>query len=225
MSPPPGHRDGWRIIATDDNTSKLSAIVQTLRDAGHCVFAAYDGRSALELITQIPDIDLLITNTRLGAVDGPELMRQTRAVRPGIAILHVVHHGDAGTTAHRRTCLPCESRSRRTTCLWWWEVSWPRRGGGSGPSWKLPTSCGRRARPRRGEASWHGRNPGTVVRPTNRKSKPDTTGRTQGEIGESAEKVPTKVPTGRMRCGAKCKWALLDSNQRPTDYESAALTT
>ena len=96
MSAPAGHRDGWRIIATDDSTSKLSAIVHTLRDAGHCVFAAYDGRAALELVTQIPDIDLLITNTRLGAVDGPELMRQTRVLRPGMPILHVVHHGDGG---------------------------------------------------------------------------------------------------------------------------------
>jgi CheY-like chemotaxis protein len=84
MSPPPAHRRGWRIIATDDNTSKLSAIVQTLRDAGHCVFAAYDGQSALELIVQLEDIDLLITSTRLGAVDGPELMRPTRAKRPDI---------------------------------------------------------------------------------------------------------------------------------------------
>jgi CheY-like chemotaxis protein len=89
------HRDGWRIIATDDNNSKLSAIVQTLRDAGHCVFAAYDGRSALELVTQLAFIDLLITNTRLGAVDGPELMRRTRDLRPGMPILHVIHHGDA----------------------------------------------------------------------------------------------------------------------------------
>ncbi len=96
MATPADHRDGWRIIATDDNTSKLSAIVQTLRDAGHCVFAAYDGRSALELIAQLPDIDLLITNTRLGAVDGPELIRQTRELRPGMPILHVVHHGDPG---------------------------------------------------------------------------------------------------------------------------------
>jgi CheY-like chemotaxis protein len=96
MSAPPDHRNGWRIIATDDNTSKLSTIVQTLRDAGHCVFAAYDGRSALELVVQLPDIDLLITNTRLGALDGPELIRQTRALRPDMPILHVVHHGDPG---------------------------------------------------------------------------------------------------------------------------------
>jgi len=94
MSAPAGHRDGWRIIATDDNTSKLSNIVQTLRDAGHCVFAAYDGRSAYELIAQLPDIDLLITNTRLGPVDGFQLMQLTRELRPGMPILHVVHSVD-----------------------------------------------------------------------------------------------------------------------------------
>jgi CheY-like chemotaxis protein len=95
MSTPPGQRTGWRIIATDDNTSKLSAVVQTLRDAGHCVFAAYDGQSALELVVQLPDIDLLITNTRLGVVNGPELMRRTRARRPDMPILHVLHGSDS----------------------------------------------------------------------------------------------------------------------------------
>jgi CheY-like chemotaxis protein len=99
MSTPPGQRTGWRIIATDDNTSKLSAVVQTLRDAGHCVFAAYDGQSALELVVQLPDIDLLITNTRLGAMDGPELIRRTRERRPDMPIVHVIHgtDSDAGT--------------------------------------------------------------------------------------------------------------------------------
>jgi DNA-binding response OmpR family regulator len=95
MSTPPAHRRGWRIIATDDNTSKLSTVVQALRDAGLCVFAAYDGQSALELVVQLEDIDLLITNTRLGAVDGPELMRRTRARRPDMPILHVIHRSDS----------------------------------------------------------------------------------------------------------------------------------
>jgi CheY-like chemotaxis protein len=95
VATPPGHRDGWRIIATDDNTSKLSTLVHTLRDAGHCVFAAYDGLSALELVIQLPNVDLLITNTRLGVVDGPELMRRTRDLRPDLPILHVIHGGDS----------------------------------------------------------------------------------------------------------------------------------
>ncbi len=49
------------------------------------MFAAYDGQSALELVVQLEDIALLTTNTRLGVVDGPELMRRTREKRPGPA--------------------------------------------------------------------------------------------------------------------------------------------
>jgi DNA-binding response OmpR family regulator len=91
----PGRRAGWRIIATDDNVSKLSFIIQALRDAGHYVFAAYDAQSALELVIQLPFIDLLVTNTRIGPVDCLELMRRSREVRPGLPILHVIHAGDA----------------------------------------------------------------------------------------------------------------------------------
>jgi CheY-like chemotaxis protein len=95
-----GPAKGWRIIVTDDNTSKLTTLTETLRSAGHCVFAAYDGLAALELVVLLPDIDLLITNTRLGVVDGPELMRRTREMRPDMPILHVI----MGTT--RRTAPP-----------------------------------------------------------------------------------------------------------------------
>jgi CheY-like chemotaxis protein len=119
MSGSPGRRDGWRIIATDDNTSKLSAIVNTLREAGHCVFAAYDGASALELVVQLPDVDLLITNTRLGVVDGLELMRRTRELRPSMPILHVIHDGDPheGTPADVLTLREPFTRERLLTAV------------------------------------------------------------------------------------------------------------
>lgn len=93
MAVPPDPGQGRRIIVTDDNPTKLFALTSTLREAGHCVFAAYDGESALELVVQLPRIDLLISNTRLGIVDGPELMRRTRELRPSLPILHVVHEG------------------------------------------------------------------------------------------------------------------------------------
>lgn len=95
MLGPPSHRAAWRIIATDDSASNLSSVVQSLRDAGHCVFAAYDGASALELVALLPGIDLLITNTRLGKVDGPELMRRAREVRPGMPMLHLLLGSDS----------------------------------------------------------------------------------------------------------------------------------
>src|SRR4051794_17115366 len=46
------------------------------------------------MILQLPDIDLLISNTRLGVIDGAELMRRTRKTRPDMPILHVVHGND-----------------------------------------------------------------------------------------------------------------------------------
>jgi DNA-binding response OmpR family regulator len=91
MSTAIGRLEGRRVIVTDDNASKLTIITQILREAGFCVFAAYDGASALELVAQIEGVSLLVTNTRLGIVHGPELIRRTRELRPGMAILHVVH--------------------------------------------------------------------------------------------------------------------------------------
>lgn len=93
LPPAQGPTKARRIIVTDDSPTKIHAITQTLREAGHCVFAAYDGESALELVAVLPSIDLLVTNTRLGFIDGPTLMRRTRELRPGMAILHVVHGG------------------------------------------------------------------------------------------------------------------------------------
>jgi two-component system cell cycle sensor histidine kinase/response regulator CckA len=95
MRAPSSPRVGWRIIVTDNKPAMVCALTETLRAAGNCVFAAYDGEAALELFVQLPVIDLLITNTHLGTVHGPELVRQVRNIRPDLPILHVLQAGDA----------------------------------------------------------------------------------------------------------------------------------
>jgi CheY-like chemotaxis protein len=57
--------------------------------AGHAVFAAYDGQSACELAEYIPDLDLVISNTRMCNVNTPELIVRVRAAKPWLAILHI----------------------------------------------------------------------------------------------------------------------------------------
>lgn len=79
----------WRIVVTDDDPRLMAFLVGTLRDAGHCVFAAYDGDSACELALLVPDLHLLVTNTRWGAVTNRELIRSVRRKRPGLPILHI----------------------------------------------------------------------------------------------------------------------------------------
>jgi len=83
---PPGP---WRIVATDDDPQLLARVVTCLRDAGHCVFAAYDGDAACEIALLIPGLHLLITNTRLGTMSSRELIKRVRREKPELPILHV----------------------------------------------------------------------------------------------------------------------------------------
>jgi DNA-binding response OmpR family regulator len=78
-----------RIVVTDDDPLLLARIVETLRHAGHAVFAAYDSGSACELALIIPDLALLVTNTRMGSTTVRDLIRRIRTERPGLRILHV----------------------------------------------------------------------------------------------------------------------------------------
>ena len=86
MAPLPSYR---RIVAADDDPMLLAFVVTTLRDAGHCVFAAYDSEAACELALQLDEIDLMITNTRLGTDSARELIRAVRRQKPDLPILHV----------------------------------------------------------------------------------------------------------------------------------------
>jgi len=64
-------------------------IVQTLRKEDHCVFQAYDGLAALELVLGLRQIDLLITNTSMPGLQGQELIRKVRNEFPTLPILYI----------------------------------------------------------------------------------------------------------------------------------------
>ena len=89
MSQQARHPAPWHIVATDDDPKLLAQMTYALRDAGHIVYAAYNGFIALQQATSIPDLDLLITNTRLRGLNAPELIRRVRESRPGLPILHI----------------------------------------------------------------------------------------------------------------------------------------
>jgi DNA-binding response OmpR family regulator len=79
----------WRILVTDDEPKSLTGVVETLRGAGHCVFAAYSGEAAFELCLTLRDLDLLITNTRIDLVSCGDLIRLVREQQPSLPILHL----------------------------------------------------------------------------------------------------------------------------------------
>jgi CheY-like chemotaxis protein len=73
-------------------------IVRTLRGLDHCVFQAYDGLAALELCIHLRQVDLLITNTSMPGLNGPELIRQVREELPELPILYVKNVDSPGGT-------------------------------------------------------------------------------------------------------------------------------
>src|SRR5688572_14728809 len=88
-----------RIAVTDDDPKQLAFMTSALRDAGHIVFAAYNGLVAYQIATTTTDLDLLITNTRLVDLEAGELIRRVRQARPGLAILHTGETLPEGDTA------------------------------------------------------------------------------------------------------------------------------
>jgi two-component system cell cycle sensor histidine kinase/response regulator CckA len=64
-------------------------MVTALRQADHCVFRASDGLSALELSLALRKVDLLVTDTHMPGMNGPQLIRQVRERMPRLPILYI----------------------------------------------------------------------------------------------------------------------------------------
>ena len=89
MSPLSHLHQRAHIVCADRNPDILNLIVTTLREQDHCVYQAYDGLAALELTLGLRQIDLLVTNTSMPGMNGPELIRQVREKLPTLPILYV----------------------------------------------------------------------------------------------------------------------------------------
>jgi CheY-like chemotaxis protein len=76
-----------KILAVEDESLVRILIVETLADAGHQVLEAADGESALAIIMETPDIDLVVTDVRMAKMDGFALAICAREVRPDLNVL------------------------------------------------------------------------------------------------------------------------------------------
>jgi len=90
--------EGRRIVICDYNALLLS-VTGLLRMSGYCVFQAHDGRAAQELCIELPEISLLILNTYGTGIDVGDLIRDARAAKPGLPVLHIGSDMPAGMPA------------------------------------------------------------------------------------------------------------------------------
>jgi CheY-like chemotaxis protein len=65
-----------------------------LRNQGYSVMTARGGAEALEVARTLPKVDLLISDVIMPGMNGPELARKLRAMRPDVRVLYVSGYPD-----------------------------------------------------------------------------------------------------------------------------------
>ena len=81
------------ILLVDDHRSVRTAVKAVLERAGHDVLVAPSGERAVELAKGHPGpIDVLLADVVMPGMDGFEVARSIRALRPGAQILFMSGH-------------------------------------------------------------------------------------------------------------------------------------
>ena len=89
-----GALEGAMILLVDDDAAVREVTCAILRELGHLVVEAASGASALELLAQRPSVDLMLVDFAMPGMNGAEVARLARAVRPTLPILFVTGYAD-----------------------------------------------------------------------------------------------------------------------------------
>ena len=76
----------FTILVVDDDTAVRDVVVEILSVSGFGVLTAGSGQEALRILAERP-VDLLFTDITMASMDGAELARQARQLRPGLKVL------------------------------------------------------------------------------------------------------------------------------------------
>ena len=84
------------ILVVDDEPKITVLLEGELVDAGHEVVTANDGDTALRLL-QSKRLDVVITDLRLGAVDGIAVLRAAKKADPSLAVILMTAYATVGS--------------------------------------------------------------------------------------------------------------------------------
>jgi PAS domain S-box-containing protein len=98
----PSSGAGQLLLVVEDDPGVRQLVCEMLRRLGYQTLAAEDGRSALNLLSQRHDVDLMLTDMALpGGMSGAELVGHVRAERPRLPVLFMTgYSNDAVANEH-----------------------------------------------------------------------------------------------------------------------------
>ena len=94
-----------RILVVDDEPRVRDVTAETLRSAGYSVSEAPDGASALQLIGS-DHIDLMVTDFAMPGMNGADLARRAKALKPDLRTVIISGHADMDAVEEAGTDAP-----------------------------------------------------------------------------------------------------------------------
>jgi two-component system cell cycle sensor histidine kinase/response regulator CckA len=82
------------VLVVDDEREVRELEQSMLEHAGYEVFAADAGAAALSIVGDGQGVDLVVADLMMPEMDGTEMMRRLRAVRPDLKVLFVTGYSD-----------------------------------------------------------------------------------------------------------------------------------
>jgi CheY-like chemotaxis protein len=89
MAAPARRKRGGKVLVVDDNQELVEIAMAYLAEMGYTAYQAADGASALAVVEEHRDIDLMVTDIIMpGGMNGAELARKVREALPNIKIVY-----------------------------------------------------------------------------------------------------------------------------------------
>jgi len=101
-----------KLIVVDDEQDVRTTVVNFLVDAGYCVIQAENGAQALVLLTEEPDLRVMISDIRMPGMSGVELAEEAVRQFPELRVILI-----SGFTASQRLRWPLLRKPFRMSSL------------------------------------------------------------------------------------------------------------
>jgi DNA-binding response OmpR family regulator len=85
---------GQTILIVDDEESIRTLVHRVLSEAGYKISVASDGPQAIDIASRLDPLDLLVTDLMMPQMNGDELGRRLRLLRPALKVLYLTGFSD-----------------------------------------------------------------------------------------------------------------------------------
>jgi signal transduction histidine kinase len=81
--------DARTILMVEDDQRVRRSTAESLEELGHTVLACANGQTAIDILAERPDVDLLLTDVVMPEMTGPELVAKIASSHPHLPVLFV----------------------------------------------------------------------------------------------------------------------------------------